>query len=653
MPPTQNVERLLSLALTLTSSTRGLTREEVTELVPGYERMNPTSVRRQFTRDLARLAKLGIDVDSTPDLVNPSTLRYTASVRDAASSTGTFDAHERLMLGAAAAMWSTQSAGSLGARIRAKLASLGVPPVSGIARGALGSSPASTPLLEALESGKTVTFAYRSSAAAAAHKRRVEPWAFDVARGREYLYGYDLDREAPRLFRVSRIESIPVEGPSAKHAREPHPPIRSLLSNDRTRAGQSNESAEQLRVRIAPYKALDLRSQLGMDARSPVAEVPPSKADGILSAAWAEPLWVALEGDHSLATTWALTRARIAALHTGPASLTWEHASTFDTVKQKRARDVGTGDGELTRLSAEIAYLHSFGDVAVADMARDFGLTVDELNADLDIIYNAGDYSRGYDELVEVTRADGYVSIAGADPLARPMTFTASEISALLIGLEAVADSRGGFSVSGIEALRTKLAAMVPEGAAQGGQPSESSRDHENPTLMRILDAHATKHPVRIMYSPAARHGISIRDIEPREVTSKYGALYVRAYCRLAGAEREFRSDRIVDSWECTDPAAPATGDFTTPLDVALENWPTVTLAIGPKARWILDAFNASELRAEPNSTRVIARITPSSSHALLAAIFETDGEAEVLDPDHIRSAIRGVAETKVAHLGE
>lgn len=638
--------------MTLTSSTRGLTREELTELVPGYDRMNPSSVRRQFARDLARLGRLGINLQSHPDLVNPSTLRYIASVREGESITAAFDERERLMLASAASMWSAESTGSLGARIRAKLVSLGISPGVGLARGALGSSAATTPLLEAIEAHRSVSFSYRSSAGERALKRRVEPWELNVVDGREYLYGFDLEREAPRLFRVSRIESIPIEGPAAKNEHAPHPPIRELLTGSET-LEEDPLHGDPVRLCIAPYKALALRRRLGLNPSETSIDVPAEHARGLLESAWAEPLWVSLEGENPLATRWARARAHIAELHAEGPTLTWEHAKNFEKVKPKRARDVGTGDGELARLSAEIAYLYAHGEVETGTMAREFGLTEEELDADLDIIYNAGDYSRGYDDLVDVIRHDGYVSVSGADTLAHPMQLTPSETSALLMGLEVLAESGTTFPDESVSKLKLKLSAMLPEGAPTAEPASEREDPREAAIRERILRAHASSSPVRIMYSPAARHGISVRDIEPREVTSKYGALYVRAYCRLAGAEREFRSDRIVDSWECTDPAAPATGDFTTPLDVALENWPTVTLAIGPKARWILDAFNASELRADPNSTRVIARITPSSSHALLAAIFETHGEAEVLDPDHIRSAIRGVAETKVARLGE
>ncbi len=652
MPPTHNVERLLNLALTLTSSTRGLTREEITEFVPGYGSMSPSSVRRQFARDLARLSRLGIDVASRPDLVNPSALRYTASVREGQAMTASFDETERLMLASAAAMWSAESAGSLGARIRAKLASLGISPAAGLASGALGSSPAMSSLLDALEAGQSVSFSYRSSTADVAHKRRMEPWALDVVDGREYLYGFDLERDAPRLFRVSRIESIPLEGPAAKHERKDHPPIRELLSGPES-GGPDPTDSVPVRVRIAPFKALALRARLGMTTTEKVKDVAADQTRGLLEAAWSEPLWVRLEGQSPLASTWALTRARILALHAGPAAFTWEQARGFVKVKPKRARDVGGGDGELARLSAEIAYLYAHGEVETATMAKDFGLTEDELDADLDVIYNAGDYSRGYDDLVEVRRDDGHVSVTGAAPLARPMQLTASETSALLMGLEALAESATAFSEERLEVLKSKLAAMLPGGAALAEAPSDRTRTSANQTLDRLLRAHTRGKTVRIMYSPPTRRGVSVRDIAPHEVSSRYGALYVRAYCTLVEAEREFRSDRIVESWDPADSAAPDVGDRTTPLDIPLEEWPRVTLAIGPSARWILEAFNASDIRVEPDSSRLIARVAPSSPHALLAAVFETGGEAEILEPDHIREAVRGVAETKVAYLGE
>ena len=50
-----------------------------------------------------------------------------------------------------------------------------------------------------------VRFDYRRPAAGETLTRRVQPWTLASWHGRWYLTGHDLDRDAPRVFRLSRI----------------------------------------------------------------------------------------------------------------------------------------------------------------------------------------------------------------------------------------------------------------------------------------------------------------------------------------------------------------------------------------------------------------------------------------------------------------
>src|SRR5690606_40605444 len=52
---------------------------------------------------------------------------------------------------------------------------------------------------------RAVTFAYRVPEDDAPTTRRLQPWGVVCWRGRWYVVGHDLDRDAPRCFRLSRI----------------------------------------------------------------------------------------------------------------------------------------------------------------------------------------------------------------------------------------------------------------------------------------------------------------------------------------------------------------------------------------------------------------------------------------------------------------
>jgi proteasome accessory factor B len=52
---------------------------------------------------------------------------------------------------------------------------------------------------------QTIEFGYRTAGAGDVRVRRVQPWGLASWHGRWYLTGFDLDREASRVFRLSRV----------------------------------------------------------------------------------------------------------------------------------------------------------------------------------------------------------------------------------------------------------------------------------------------------------------------------------------------------------------------------------------------------------------------------------------------------------------
>lgn len=61
------------------------------------------------------------------------------------------------------------------------------------------------PLMLACRDRRPVVFDYRKSNAAHSERRQVEPWTLECWRGHWYLAGWDRERQAERVFRLSRI----------------------------------------------------------------------------------------------------------------------------------------------------------------------------------------------------------------------------------------------------------------------------------------------------------------------------------------------------------------------------------------------------------------------------------------------------------------
>src|SRR5699024_6540734 len=63
------------------------------------------------------------------------------------------------------------------------------------------------PILDAVMSQTPVRFQYQAAGADTAADRRLEPWGIVSWHGHWYVVGQDRDREAPRMFRLSRFTS--------------------------------------------------------------------------------------------------------------------------------------------------------------------------------------------------------------------------------------------------------------------------------------------------------------------------------------------------------------------------------------------------------------------------------------------------------------
>ena len=74
--------------------------------------------------------------------------------------------------------------------------------------------PSFGPLWEAVRDRRPVTFSYRASGRPDASKRELEPWGVVNRRGRWYVAGHDRVRNAPRVFRMSRVTGpVKMAGP--------------------------------------------------------------------------------------------------------------------------------------------------------------------------------------------------------------------------------------------------------------------------------------------------------------------------------------------------------------------------------------------------------------------------------------------------------
>jgi proteasome accessory factor B len=207
-------ERLLNLVICLLSTRRPLTKAQIRQAVPQYaENTSAEAFDRMFERDKDELRELGIPLETTSeDALFDDEVGYRVD-RDAYALPDVHLAPDELaVLGLASRVWQQASLAGPATLALTKLSALGAPPdersLIGLEPRVRTAEPAFEALWSAVRDRAPVQFTYRTQGSGEVAARTVEPWAVTSWHGRWYLTGYDRDRRAPRVFRLTRVESV-------------------------------------------------------------------------------------------------------------------------------------------------------------------------------------------------------------------------------------------------------------------------------------------------------------------------------------------------------------------------------------------------------------------------------------------------------------
>nr|WP_277605711.1 WYL domain-containing protein [Glycomyces sp. L485] len=207
----------------LLSSRRFQTASKIARTVPGYEH-DPEDKRaheafqRKFERDKAELRRIGVPLQSGVDPYFDTEPGYRIARGDFELPQIEFTDAEAAAVAAAARLWHQPELQSGTAQALRKLRAAGIDVESHAASSPVkalpGTEAALSPLLEAIASRRAVAFDYMGPRDGTPQHRRLQPWGCAAWRGRWYVAGYDLDRAAQRVFRLTRINgNVRLTGP--------------------------------------------------------------------------------------------------------------------------------------------------------------------------------------------------------------------------------------------------------------------------------------------------------------------------------------------------------------------------------------------------------------------------------------------------------
>lgn len=307
----------------------------------------------------------------------------------------------------------------------------------------------------------------------------------------------------------------------------------------------------------------------------------------------------------------------------------------------------------LERILVLVPWVLREGDVGVEEVCERFGITRDELMADLDLLFVCGLPPFGPGDLIEAQIAGDRVVIRMADYLAEPMRLSYGEALALLLAGRALARLPGLEEAGSLRRALGKLEEAVAPGAAEAvaeiaERVAVELEGMGADRLALLREAIAGRQTLRVEYYSSGRDALTERDLDPLVVFSGDGHWYLVAHDHESDEERVFRVDRIKDAAptgarfeppEGFDPRAYEHAPLYTPSADDIE----VTIEVGPDAAWVLETMPHD--RAEPLGggwRRVVLRTARLAWLVRLLLLLAE--QARAIEPPELREALREAA---------
>lgn len=263
------VERLMNLVIALLSTRGYISAEKIRSSVAGYaDSPSAEAFSRMFERDKNELRDLGIPLEtgrlSTFDPGEGYRINRDAYALPPVELTP----DEAAAVAVATQLWDSPEliTATQGALLKLRAAGVDLDPDAPVSiaapagqPGLRGSEDTLGRLLAAVDAGQVVQFSHRSSRTEPYITRTVEPWGVLTERGRWYLVGHDRDREATRVFRLSRIGSdVTPIGPVGAVNRPENLDLRKIVASAVTEVAAGPAGTEAT-VWVADGRATALR----------------------------------------------------------------------------------------------------------------------------------------------------------------------------------------------------------------------------------------------------------------------------------------------------------------------------------------------------------------------------------------------------------
>jgi proteasome accessory factor BC len=656
--------RQLSLVAFLMAERRPLTARDVKSNVEGYSEMSDEAFARRFYSDRAELTALGVPLHSQRDEFTGEEL-YTLRSENYFLDRLDLDDDELAALQTALYYLEGKFAYAEPLRLalqnlalgRGGFAEMATSTAERVRVNAPDYSPELAGRLSKLEAAiskqRTITFRYASPTREREADRRLNPYALRLDEGVWYVVGHDLDRDAIRTFRVSRIRSD-IRFATRRERDFRLPADFDVEAHRVPRPWQIGEAAGVARIAVQEDTAWWVHRTLS-DAGT--------LEDGVFETEYSrlEPLvgWILRQNGRAVPLEPEELREGVSAAlatlrerHEGEAPQP-ARERRVDTSRQPLERPVGPVAperfGVLQSLLAHL--LDSCGEGKEArldadDLAARFSIPREELQDHLSLL-NLVNFGGGcYTVYAEANDETGFVRVDKelyGDVFRRPPKLTPLEARAIRLAIEYVGPTIAAEAHTPLQRVRRKLEETFGRFELQQTPEPRVSGDEE--ALVRTLSRGADKRRVvEIEYLKEGEETPSTRQVEPYSFERELPVWRVHTWDRTVDGPRTYRLDRM-RSAELTDERFDAREGFdpnylAEPRVAKVWHSPVI-------ARWRVER-GARQL----TDRAALTDLPFKTQEWLLSEVLGDRGETVVLEPTPMRRVIARRARELEGELG-
>lgn len=306
----------------------------------------------------------------------------------------------------------------------------------------------------------------------------------------------------------------------------------------------------------------------------------------------------------------------------------------------------------LVRLLNMVPYLKARPGISKEQAAAELGVSMRQLQTDLEQLVMCGLPGYGPGDLIDVTFYDDRLSVFESAGVDRPLRLTSREATAMLMALRGLVDMPG---IVDPRAARSAIAKIEEAaGAAAPAAPAAASHDESAADTVRqdvVRSAVQQHRALAIDYYAASRDSVSHRIVDPIRVALIGAHSYLEAWCRESEGVRLFRFDRIDDAQLLDEPAAPPEPARQAETDTSLfdadPSLPVAIVRVAPSAAWMFEYYPMQTLGELPDGWRE-AQLTYASDEWLTRLLLGMGDEVQVMAP---ASVVAGVHQAALAAI--